>query len=287
MHTDKTDTRNSVRRESGGGGETERRDRLVFRTVWLSDIHLGTRGCSAAFLLDFLRSVECEKLYLVGDIIDFWALGWRPHWPQSHNNVVRTILGKAKHGTEIIYVPGNHDELIRDYAGSVFGNISIRSRAVHDTADGRRLLVLHGDEFDSVVRCSRMVCKLGSWSYGMLLEANRLVNWIRRRLGWPYWSLAGSVKHKVKHAVNYISNFEQAVAYEARRAGVDGVVCGHIHHAEIRSIEDVLYLNCGDWVESCTVLVEHQGGDIELLNWVEDAHSHKRLSDVERLPAAA
>ena len=171
----------------GGKDDAARCSRRAFRTVWLSDIHLGTRGCSADFLLDFLRSVECDTLYLVGDIVDFWALGWRAYWPQAHNNVIRTVLGKAKHGTQVIYVPGNHDELIRDYDGAVFGNIAIRSRTIHETADGRRLLVLHGDQFDSVVRCSRSIAKLGSWSYGVLLEANRLVNWVRRRLGWPYW----------------------------------------------------------------------------------------------------
>jgi len=240
-----------------------------YRTLFISDVHLGFRGCSAEFLLDFLRSVECEHLFLVGDIIDIWNMRKRPCWPQAHNNVVRTILGKAKHGTQVVYVPGNHDELLRDYDGMQFGNVRIQNKAFHRLADGRDLLIVHGDQFDGVVKCSKLLALIGSRLYEWLLAANRLVNFFRRRLGFPYWSLAAFLKHKVKNAVQYISNFEEAVAHEARRYRVDGVVCGHIHRAEITRIRDLLYCNCGDWVESCTALVEHEDGRLELLRWCD------------------
>jgi len=242
-----------------------------FRTVWLSDIHLGFRGCSAASLLAFLRSVECEFLYLVGDIIDIWSVRKRPFWPQDHNNVLRTILGKAKYGTKVIYVPGNHDEMLRDYDGMAFGNIRIKDRVVHRKADGKRFLVIHGDQFDSVVRSSRAIALLGSHAYDLLLAVNTRLNVARRRVGLPYWSLAGAIKHKVKNAVRYISNFEAAVAFEAARLGVDGVICGHIHRAQIVSLNDITYCNCGDWVESNSALVEHEDGRLELLEW-QDTH---------------
>jgi UDP-2,3-diacylglucosamine pyrophosphatase LpxH len=242
---------------------------LKVRSVWISDVHLGFRGCSADLLLDFLRNVECEYLYLVGDIVDVWNMKRGLFWPQAHNNVIRTILGKAKHDTRVIFVPGNHDEVFRDYDGMVFGNVEIQSELVHETRDGRRLLVLHGDEFDSVVQASPWLAKLGSHAYDVLLYANRWVNRVRRRFGLGYWSLAGYLKHKVKNAVNYISDFEDVVAREAARREVDGVVCGHIHHAEIRRIGEVEYLNCGDWVESNTALLEHHSGEIELMRWAE------------------
>ena len=242
---------------------------LKVRSVWISDIHLGFRGCSADFLLDFLHRVECDYLYLVGDIIDVWEMKKRMFWPQEHNNVVRTLLGKAKHNTKVIYVPGNHDELLRDFEGAVFGNITIQSEIVHTTADNRKLLILHGDQFDSVVKISPMLAKIGSRLYDFLLRANRWVNYVRRKLGFSYWSLAAFLKNKVKNAVQYISHFEEAVAHEAAKQEVDGVVCGHIHRAEIADINGVTYYNCGDWVESCTALVEHADGHIELLHWAE------------------
>lgn len=246
-----------------------------FRTVWISDVHLGFRGCSAQFLLDFLRRTECQYLYLVGDIVDVWSMKRRVYWPQLHNDVIRTILGKAKHGTKVVFVPGNHDEVFRAYDGMSFGNVRISNREVHTKADGTRLLVLHGDQFDSVVRCSRALSRLGNSAYSVLLSANIFVNHVRRRLGWPYWSLAGYLKHKVKNAVQYISNFEQAVVHEAKRFDVDGVVCGHIHHAEIRRLDGLVYCNCGDWVESCTALVEHVDGALELLHWSDQISSEK------------
>ncbi len=255
---------------------------LSFRTVWISDVHLGFRGCSADHLLTFLHAIDCEYLYLVGDIIDVWEMKKRLFWPQSHNNVVRTILGKAKDGTRVVYVPGNHDELLRDYHEMTFGNVHIVEEAIHTNADGRRLLVTHGDKFDSVVRCSRAMAMLGTRLYDYLLKANYLVHGVRRRLDLPYWSLAGFLKHKVKNAVQFISNFEAAVAYETARLGVDGVVCGHIHRPEISRINGVIYCNCGDWVESCSALVEHHDGSLELLRWADTMLSLKWARFVAR-----
>jgi len=249
------------------------------RTVWISDVHLGYRGCSAKYLLEFLRATECDYLYLVGDIIDFWSMKRKPFWPQAHNNVIRTILGKAKHGTRVVYVPGNHDHNLREYDGVEFGNVRIANEAIHTGVDGRRFLVLHGDQFDSVVRASPLIASLGSHAYDLLLRLNRHVNWVRSKLGKPYWSLAAFLKHKVKNAVQYISSFEQAVAHEAARHGVDGVVCGHIHRAEIEKLGDVLYCNCGDWVESCTALIEHHDGSFELMHWSDKVQSRKHLKD--------
>jgi UDP-2,3-diacylglucosamine pyrophosphatase LpxH len=244
---------------------------LRFRAVWISDVHLGLRACKAELLLDFLKSVESEQLYLVGDIIDLWNMksGW--YWPELHNQVVQKVFSKAKHGTEVIYVPGNHDEVFRDYAGSLFGGIKVMSEAVHETADGRRLLVLHGDELDSVVKHNRWLAVIGSQAYEWLLAVNRWVNFVRRRLGFRYWSLASYLKQQVKNAVKYISNFEQAMVHEARRRQVDGVICGHIHKAAIEHFGDVLYCNDGDWVESCTALVEHHDGRLEIIHWADES----------------
>lgn len=245
---------------------------LKFRSIWISDVHLGTRGCHAEKLLDFLRATETEYLYLVGDIIDIWQMRRGLYWPQAHNNVIRMVLGKAKHDSKVTYVPGNHDELLRDFNGMEFGNVTIRERAVHTTADGRRLLVLHGDEFDSVVACSPFIAKLGSAAYDLLLIMNRPINWVRRKVGLNrHWSLSRYLKHRVKNAVNYISNFERAVSREAELVGADGLVCGHIHHAEIRDFEGTLYCNCGDWVESFSALVELHDGTLKLLHWNEIA----------------
>lgn len=249
--------------------QVSQNEKIKVRSVWISDIHLGFRGCSADFLLDFLHSVECDYLYLVGDIIDVWEMKKKMFWPQAHNNVIRTLLGKAKHNTKVVFVPGNHDEIFRDYDGAVFGNVEIKNEVIHTTADNKKLLILHGDQFDSVVKISPMLAKVGSRLYEYLLRANRWVNFIRRKLGFSYWSLAAFLKHRVKNAVQYISNFEEAVAHEAARQGVDGVVCGHIHRAEIARHHGIDYFNCGDWVESCTALVEHPDGTMEILNWTE------------------
>jgi UDP-2,3-diacylglucosamine pyrophosphatase LpxH len=244
---------------------------LQLRSVFISDVHLGFRGCRAGYLLDFLKNVECERLYLVGDIIDLWSLERTFYWPTQHNEVVLAVMAKARKGTRVIYVPGNHDRTFRDFDGWVLGNIEICREAVHDTADGRRLLVLHGDEFDSVIRASPLLESLGSRAYAFVLRLNRVVNAIRQWLGYPYWSVAAFLKHKVKNAVQYIGNFERAVACEARRRGVDGMICGHIHRAEISHIDGVLYCNDGDWVESCTALVEDAKGRLSLLRWTEAA----------------
>ena len=247
------------------------RPTIRLRTVFLSDTHLGFKGCRAEFLLDFLRRVECEQIYLVGDIIDVWSLTRSFYWPQAHNDVIRTILGKAKHGTRVVYVPGNHDRPFRDHDGLVLGNVEIRRQAVHCTADGRWLLVLHGDEFDSIVRASPLLESVGSQAYAIALTLNRWLNTLRRSLGYPYWSLSAFLKDRVKNAVKYIANFERAIAAEARRRGLDGVVCGHIHRAEIRDIDGITYCNDGDWVESCTALVEDFQGRLSLLRWTEQA----------------
>jgi UDP-2,3-diacylglucosamine pyrophosphatase LpxH len=243
--------------------------RLVFRTVWISDVHLGTPGCKAELLLDFLKSIECETLYLVGDIVDGWQLkkGW--YWPARHNDIVRCWLKMAKYGTRVIYVPGNHDELFRDYAGLNFGGIEVQHQCVHLTADGRTLLVLHGDEFDGVVLCARWLALLGDQAYTLLLKLNGTINRVRRMMGKPYWSLSALLKRRVKNAVEFVSNFEHAVAQAAHERGADGVVCGHIHTAEVRQIGTVTYYNDGDWVESCTALVEHADGRMEILDWAE------------------
>lgn len=249
--------------------QTHQRPALRLRSVFISDVHLGFRGCRAEFLLDFLRRVECRQIYLVGDIIDMWSLGRSFYWPQSHNDVLRTLLGKAKHGTRVVYIPGNHDRTFRDYAGSVLGNVEVHREAIHETADGRRFLVLHGDEFDSIVRVSPFLESLGSSAYAFALRLNRYINALRSRLGYPYWSLAAFLKHKVKNAVQYIDNYERAVSTEAARRNVDGVICGHIHRAEITDMGEVTYCNDGDWVESCTALVEDFSGKLSLLRWTE------------------
>ena len=241
----------------------------AFRAVFISDVHLGTRGCQAELLLDFIRHLECDALYLVGDIIDGWKLrsGW--YWPQAHNDVVQKVLRMARKGVTVIYVPGNHDEVARDYCGVHFGGVVIARDAIHETIDGRRFLVTHGDEFDGVVQHAKWLAFLGDWSYRTVLMLNTWFNLIRRRLGFGYWSLSAYLKVKVKNALQFIENFETAVADEARRRGVDGVICGHIHKAEMRDSQGVTYINDGDWVESCTALVEHLDGRLEILEWAK------------------
>jgi UDP-2,3-diacylglucosamine pyrophosphatase LpxH len=240
---------------------------LRVRTVWISDLHLGTAGCQAPALLTFLREVECETLYLVGDIVDGWQLRRSWYWPQSHNDVVQKILRKARKGTRVVFVPGNHDEFARRYVGHSFGGVEVVDDCIHVTADGRRLWVTHGDLFDGVVQCARWLAHLGDAAYEFTLRANRWFNVARARMGLPYWSLSRYLKLKVKRAVSYVGDFEAAVAREARRRGAHGVVCGHIHHAEIRTIDGVLYCNDGDWVESLTALVERHDGRLELMDF--------------------
>ena len=250
-----------------------------YRSIFISDVHLGFSGANAEYLLDFLHSVECDYLYLVGDIVDIWQLKKKPYWPQTHSDVIRTILGKAKYGTKVIYVPGNHDQLLRTYAEHTFGNISVVRQAFHTKADGQRLLVTHGDQFDAAVVSSRWLGMLGSQAYVVLLRLNGLVNTYRKLTGRPYWSLAKYLKHKVKNAVQAISNFENAVVESARKHGVDGVVCGHIHRPEISKFADITYCNCGDWVESCTALLENNDGTMQLIEWTEQGSAAEVLSE--------
>ncbi|MFA7430598.1 MAG: UDP-2,3-diacylglucosamine diphosphatase [Rhodospirillaceae bacterium] len=241
-----------------------------YRAIFLSDIHLGTRGCKAEYLLDFLRATESDTLYLVGDIIDGWRLRRTWHWPQAHNDVVQKVLRKARKGTAVLFIPGNHDEFARGYVNHDFGEVKLVKEAVHVTADGKRLLVIHGDEFDGVVLYAKWVALLGDGAYTLALVLNHWFNVARRRLGLPYWSLSKYLKHKVKNAVSFIAKFETTMIEEARRRGFDGVVCGHIHHAEIRSIDGITYCNDGDWVESCTALVEHFDGRLEIIDWTRE-----------------
>lgn len=240
-----------------------------FRTLFLSDVHLGTKGCQAELLIDFLREHDAEKIYLVGDIVDGWRLrrGW--YWPQAHNDVVQKLLRKARKGTEIVYIPGNHDEFLRDFFGPHFGGVEVRDRDLHETADGKTLLVIHGDQFDIVVRHAKWLAFLGDWAYVTALAINTVVNRARRQLGLPYWSLSKWAKMKVKDAVNFIGEFERALAREANEVGADGVVCGHIHHAVIAEREGIRYVNTGDWVESCTAVAENHDGTLELIDWAE------------------
>jgi UDP-2,3-diacylglucosamine pyrophosphatase LpxH len=245
------------------------------RAIWLSDIHLGTRGCKAAFLLDFLRHNDADHIYLLGDIIDGWRLRKNWYWPRQHNDVVQKILRKARKGARVVYVPGNHDEFLRDYIDQQFGDlqfggIEVRDETIHTTADGRRLLLLHGDRFDGVVKHAKWLALLGDWAYETALVVNHYYNVLRRRLGYSYWSLSAYLKHRVKNAVSFISNYEQLVAAEARRREVDGVVCGHIHKAELSHIDDILYCNTGDWVESCTAMIEDADGKLRIVHWADE-----------------
>ena len=238
-----------------------------YRTIWISDIHLGTPGCQADALLHFLKHNESDTLYLVGDIIDGWQLRKNWFWPQSHNDVIQKVLRKARKGTQVVFIPGNHDEAARQFAGMTFGDIPIMETAVHVTADGKRLWVVHGDEFDQVVRYAKWLAYLGDTLYNFALTLNRMLNNIRIKLGYPYWSLSQFLKQQVKNAVNFILEFEHALIHEAKHRGYDGVVCGHIHKAEIKQVDGLLYCNDGDWVESLTALVEHPCGKLEIVHW--------------------
>lgn len=249
----------------------EESPRRRYRSVFISDLHLGTPGCQAAALLDFLKAHPSDYLYLVGDIVDGWQLRRRWYWPQAHNDVVQKLLRSAHKGCRVIYVPGNHDEFARQFVSHKFGGIEVLEEAVHTTADGRKLWVVHGDYFDAVVQCAKWLAYLGDNLYEFTLKLNRHLNHLRGRLGLPYWSLSAYLKHKVKKALNYVTDFEVAVAAEARRRGHQGVVCGHIHRAEMRSIDGILYCNDGDWVESRTALVEDADGRLELVHWAGSA----------------
>jgi len=263
--------------------------RLSYRSVFISDTHLGTRGCRSDFLADFLACVSCEHLYLVGDIIDGWRLRKSWYWDEMHDEVLRLILRHARTGGEVTYIPGNHDEMFRAWLplGLEVAGIKLRREAVHRTAAGKRLLVMHGDEFDSVVRYAKFLALLGDGAYTVALIVNRWFNAARRKLGYPYWSLSAWLKRQVKEAVKAIDRFEGALAGEAKRRGFDGVVCGHIHHAEMREVQGVLYINDGDWVESCTALVEHHDGRLELIDWAALNRLSFFSARQARLPQAA
>ena len=243
---------------------------LSFRSIWISDIHLGTRGCQAERLLDFLKHTESDFLYLVGDIVDGWQLRKRWFWPQVHNDVVQKVLRRARKGAQVFFVPGNHDEVIRPYCGLHFGGVFVTDSVVHVTAAGKRLLIIHGDQFDAVMSYAKWLAHLGDAAYEFALWLNRVFNFARRHLGFNYWSLSAWLKHKVKNAVDHIGAFEHFIVQEARHQGVDGVICGHIHHAEIRMVGDILYCNDGDWVESCTALVEDRQGNLSIIRWADD-----------------
>ncbi|MCA6216084.1 UDP-2,3-diacylglucosamine diphosphatase [Ideonella sp. B7] len=245
-----------------------------YRAIWISDIHLGTPGCQAEALLDFLKRTESDTLYLVGDIIDGWQLRRSWYWPQAHNDVVQKILRKVRKGTRVIYVPGNHDEFARKYLEHSFGGVEVAHDWVHTTADGKRLWITHGDLFDGVIQCAKWLAYVGDWAYEFTLKLNAWLNRLRGRLGLPYWSLSKYLKLKVKRAVSFIGDYEAAVAREARKREVQGVVCGHIHHAELREIDGLLYANDGDWVESLTALVEHLDGRLALLDWSDLARPY-------------
>ena len=236
------------------------------RTVWISDLHLGTRGCDAPGVLEFLRTTEFDRLYLVGDVVDLWRLRREHYWPQAHSDVIQKLLRKARKGADIIFIPGNHDEFLANFLG-IFGNVAVQRQAIHETADGRRLLVMHGHEFDAVTTHAKWLAHLGDLGYGFLLWANRPLNLVRTRLGLHYWSLSAFAKSRVKTAVNFIGNFEEAVAHYAGLHHADGIICGHIHTAAVKQIGAVTYYNTGDWVESSTALVEHHDGRLELLRW--------------------
>ena len=257
------------------------------KAVFISDFHLGTRDCQAEALLSFLKFHEADEWWLVGDIVDGWRLKSSWFWPQSHNDVIQKLLRKARKGSRVVFIPGNHDEFARDYAGSEFGGIEVLEESVRETADGRRMLILHGDKFDVVVRNAKWLAHLGDWAYDMALLINRWVAFCRRKLGLPYWSFSAFAKGKVKSAVNFVGAFEDAVAADAAKAGASIVVCGHIHQAAIRPMNGVLYVNCGDWVESRTAILEHRDGTLELVRWDAGAATETEAPAVQTEPAPA
>lgn len=264
----------SSRRGAAVTGEASTRR---YRALFISDVHLGTRSAQSEALLEFLRLVDADVIYLVGDIVDFWKVRRGPHWPQSHNDVLQKLLRKVRKGTRIIFIPGNHDEALRDYCGTSFGGIDIRRDDIHVSANGRRYVVMHGDEFDIVVRYARWVAFLGDRSYEFALWFNNPLNWVRRHLGLGYWSLSAYLKGRVKSAVSFIGDYELALSDVARRRNADGIICGHIHHAADRRIGPIHYLNCGDWVESCTTVYETFDGEFGVLRWLEEMDARETI----------
>ena len=256
-----------------------------YRTLFISDIHLGSKAAKADYLIDFLRYHEADQIILVGDIIDGWRLRRSWNWPQDCNDVVQKLLRQARKGTRIIYIPGNHDEFMRDFPGTHFGGIEVALETVHEGADGKRYLVIHGDEFDVIVRHARILAHLGDWAYDLAIFVNRALNSVRRRLGLPYWSFSAWAKLQVKQAVNFIGEFQRVVVEEARKRDVEGVICGHIHHATIEDFDGVRYINTGDWVESCTAIGEDFDGKMHLLRWDHHIRLAPKRSGEERVVA--
>jgi UDP-2,3-diacylglucosamine pyrophosphatase LpxH len=254
-----------------------------YRALFISDVHLGTKACQADMLLEFLRRNDADTYYLVGDIVDFWRIKCSPHWPQAHNDVVQKLLRKVRKGARFVYIPGNHDDALRAYCGQNFGGIEFHLNAIHVTADGRRFLVTHGDEFDAVVSYVKWLAFMGDWAYAVAMGLNSVVNKVRRLFGFSYWSFSSYLKHKVKEAVNYIGDFETALSGEARRHGAVGVICGHIHFAATRDINGISYINCGDWVGSSTVVAETFEGEFEIIRWADIL----KAEEVEKTKAAA
>jgi UDP-2,3-diacylglucosamine pyrophosphatase LpxH len=261
------------------------------RAIFLSDIHLGTRACQAQRLLEFLRHYDSDYLFLVGDILDFWAMGQRGvYWSGEMNTFVQKVLKRARHGTQVVLVPGNHDEALREYLDSSFGDIRLYQEYEHTAADGKRYLLLHGDQFDVVTKYHKWLALLGDHSYAVVVRLNIVLSWVRRQLGIPgYWSLAGYAKRKVKSAVSFIYDFEESVVRNVKDKGLDGVICGHIHAATIKQIDGITYINCGDWVDSCTAIVEHHDGAMELVDWGVQARTltpaQRGLDEPEEAPA--
>lgn len=251
---------------------------MHYRAIFISDLHLGTPGCQAEALLDFLRENESDHLYLIGDIVDGWQLRRKWYWPQAHNDVIQKLLRSARKGCHVVYVPGNHDEFARNFVNHHFGGVEVLKETTHTTATGDTLWIIHGDLFDAVVQYAKWLAYLGDHLYELTLKLNRYFNHLRAKFGLPYWSLSAFLKHKVKQAVGFINDFEIAVAKEAKRKGYQGVVCGHIHHAEIRQLEGILYCNDGDWVESRTALVEHMNGKLEIIYWDQEVDLVKEMT---------
>ena len=252
-----------------------------YRSIFISDVHLGTKDVRNDCLLNFINTVEAEYIYLVGDIVDLWKLKKSWHWPEVNNEIVQRLLDKVRKGAKVIYIPGNHDERLRDYVGSNFNDVTILDDAIHTTKDNKKLLLIHGDEFDSVVMTNKWLVHFGDWLYDHIVVLNRYYNYARRKLGFPYWSLSHFLKMHTKKAVQYIENFENAVIHEAKRRGVDGVVCGHIHHPSMKQVDGVTYANTGDWVENCTAIVENKNGQLEVLHWANmQAMEKLQLPDV-------
>jgi UDP-2,3-diacylglucosamine pyrophosphatase LpxH len=257
------------------------KSKTFYRSVWISDIHLGTKDCQSEMLYNFLDSIKVDYLYLVGDIIDMWSIKRKWHWPKQYNEVIHKLLKRSRKGAKVFLIPGNHDEFFRDFVGYQFGDVQIVDRACHETADGRRFLVLHGDEFDTVILYRPWLSHLASWAYNHLILLNRMVNAVRRRFGKPYWSLSGAIKRKVKQAVKYLTNFEDLMTTEANRQKVDGVICGHVHQPALRTIKGVTYCNTGDWIENCTALAEKEDGSLEIIWWHREMDNRCKAMEAE------